>query len=142
MKNKQKMEKKKWGLFKSRKAQFFILSVFAIVTILYFLSRWLEPSTVIDTSSVALKEESFVFNNIKEKAFDVVDSSKNCEELNFNLQEYKQAAEDYALSKNYLLDFNYAYPSCVSPMNINFTMALTSTNMQLASNFSTTWRNI
>ncbi len=139
MKNKQKMEKKKWSLFKSRKAQFFILSVFAIVTTLYFLSRWLEPNTVIDTSSVALREEAFVFNNIKEKTFDVLTSSKNCEELNFNLQEYKQAAEDYALSKNYLLDFNYAYPSCVSGMNIDFTMILTSTNMQLASNFSVRW---
>jgi len=137
MKNKQKRER--WSLFKSRKAQFFILSALTIVTILYFLSRWLEPSTVIDTSSVALSEEPFVFNNIKEKTFDVVSSSKNCEELNFNLQEYKQVAENYALSKNYLVDFNYAYPSCFSGMNINFTMKLTSTNMQLASNFSTTW---
>ena len=137
MKNKQKRER--WSLFKSRKAQFFILSALTIVTILYFLSRWLEPSTVIDTSSVALSEEPFVFNNIKEKTFDVVSSSKNCEELNFNLQEYKQVAENYALSKNYLFDFNYVYPSCFSGMNIDFTMKLTSTNMQLASNFSTTW---
>jgi hypothetical protein len=141
MRNKQKMEKKKWSLFKSRKAQFFILSVFAIVTILYFLSRWLEPSTVIDTSSVALRDEPFIFDNIKEKASYVVNSSKNCEELNFNLQEYKQVAEDYALNKNCLLDFNYAYPACVSGMKIDFIMTLTSTNMQLASNFSTTWTN-
>jgi hypothetical protein len=141
MKNKQKMEKKRWSLFKSRKAQFFILSALTIVTILYFLSRWLEPSTVIDTSSVALSEESFVFNYIKEKTFDVVNSSRNCEELNFNLQEYKQAAEDYALSKNYRLDFNYVYPPCTNGININFTMTLTSTDMQLASTFNKTWTN-
>jgi len=139
MKNKGKMEKKKQSFIKSRKAQFFIVSALTIVTILYFLSRWLEPSTVIDTSSVALLEESFVFNNIKEKAVDVVNSSRNCEELNFNLQEYKQASEGYALSKNYLLDFSYGYSSCVSGMKIDFTMTLTSTDMQLASRFSTTW---
>lgn len=129
------------NLLKSRKAQFFILSVFVIVSILYFLSRWLEPSTLIDTSSVVLMEEPFIFNNIKEKVVDVVFLSKECDELKFNLDEYREAVEDYLLSKNCLLDFNYTYPTCVRGITINFTMELTSTKMQLASNFSLTWMN-
>lgn len=123
----------------SRKAQFFILSVFTIVSLLYFLSRWLEPSTVTDTSYIALIDEPFVFDNIKEKAVGVVRSSKDCEELKFNLEEYKEFAEDYVLSKNCLLDFNYTYPSCSSGMNVDFKIKLTSTRMQIASNFSVTW---
>lgn len=127
------MKQHKHSLLKSRKAQFYILSAVAIIGILYFLSRWLEPGTIVDTSSIALMEEPFIFNNIKEKANETVKSSKDCEELEFNLEEYKQFVDDYALEKNYLIDLNYSY-SC--PGIVDFKIKLVSTSMTIASNFS------
>jgi len=127
------------SLLKSRKAQFYILSAVAIISVLYFLSRWLEPTSMVDTSSVALLDEPFVFNNIKEKAMEVVKVSKDCEELQFNLEEYKQFAENYALEKSYLLELFYTYPSCIPGTDVNFKMKLISTRATIASNFSVTW---
>ena len=91
------------SLSRSRKAQFFVLSAFTIVTIVFFLSQWIEPYTIIDTSSIALKEEFFIFNNIKEKAVETVKNS-TCEELEYNLGEFKTFAENFASMKN--LDLN------------------------------------
>lgn len=125
------------NLLKSRKAQFYILSVVAIIGILYFLSRWMEPGTITDTSSVVLMNEPFIFNNIKEKAVQVVKSSKDCEELGFNLGEYKSYVESYSSEETYALDFNYTYASC--PGTVDFKMKLTSPSADIASNFSVTW---
>jgi ABC-type antimicrobial peptide transport system permease subunit len=72
----------RWKKFsKPRKAQFFVLSAFTIVTILYFVSQWIAPYTIPDTSSVALMEEPYIFNNIIEKARSVVKSSQTCETM-------------------------------------------------------------
>jgi len=94
------------SLLRSRKAQFFVLSAFAVVTILYFVSRWIEPYTIIDTSSVVLHDESFIFNNIVEKTNEIISISKSPEDLSFNIQEYKNFVEQYALSKNLKLTFD------------------------------------
>jgi len=94
-------------LLKSRKAQFFVLSAFAIVTVVFFLSQWIEPYTIIDTSSAALREDFFIFNNIKEKAVETVKGSKDCEDLRYNLGEYKSFTENFASMKN--LDLNVTY---------------------------------
>lgn len=94
------------SLLKSRKAQFFVLSAFTIVTILYLISGWVEPYTIIDTSSVVLMEETFVFNNIVEKANETIHISKTPEDLRYNIQEYKNFAEEYALGKNFKLTFD------------------------------------
>ena len=81
----------------SRKAQFILLSAFAIVTILFTVSRWIEPYTITETSSIPIREEFFIFNNIKEKAAEVVMKSKDCEDLIFNLQEYEDYVERLSL---------------------------------------------
>jgi hypothetical protein len=85
-----------------------VLSAFAIVTVVFFLSQWIEPYTITDTSSVALKEEFFIFNDIKEKAIETVKNSKDCEELRYILLtptgEFKIFAENFASMKN--LDLN------------------------------------
>jgi hypothetical protein len=94
------------SLLKSRKAQFFVLSAFAIVTVVFFISRWIEPYTIIDTSSVILAEEPFIFNNIAEKANETIYISKNPNELRFNIEEYKQFVEEYALRKNLKITFD------------------------------------
>jgi hypothetical protein len=91
---------------KSRKAQFFILSAFAIITAIYFISRWIEPYTIIDTSSVVLMEEPFIFNNIVEKANETIYISKSPEGLRYNIEEYKQFVEEYALGKNLKITFD------------------------------------
>ncbi len=123
-------------LLKYRKAQFFVLSAFAIISVLYLLSRWIEPSAVTDTSQIALVDEPFIFNNIKEKAEKVVQISKDCDDLKFNLEEYKQFVGNYAREKNYLLILTYTYPTCTSGITVNFNMKLISTRMELSSDFS------
>lgn len=92
--------------FKSKKAQFYVLTAFAIVSILYLVSTWIEPYTIIDTSSVALMEESFIFNNIVEKTQETIKISKNPDDLKFNIQEYKQFVQDYGLRKNLKITFD------------------------------------
>lgn len=138
----------KQSLLKSRKAQFFIISAFTIVTILYFISKWMEPYTIIDTSSIAGMEEPFIFNNIKEKAEYTIKGSKNCEDLKYNLQEYKFFAENYVLEKGYNLDLNYTVANCPeevvpappgSPTVVAFKMTLISPAAYLRSEFSCGW---
>lgn len=125
------------NLLKSRKAQFFILSAVAIIGILYFLSRWLEPSSIIDTSSIVSMEEPFVFNNVKEKAVETVQNSKSCEELKYNLEEYNAFVENYAIEKNYIINLNYTY-DCFTK-DVDFNMKLTSTKASIESNFTAIW---
>ncbi len=97
---------------KFRKGQFFILTAVAIVTILFFISRWLGPNTQIDTSAFALSEELFTFDNIREKAVTAAKGSENCDDLTYNLQEFKRFVEEFALEKNYKMTFNFNVQSC------------------------------
>ena len=131
------------SLLRSKKAQFFLLSAFAIVTIAFFVSKWIEPYTIIDTSSVVLRDEAFIFNNIKEKAVTVINGSKNCEDLFYNLEEYKNFVEDYASKKNYKLDFDYYMSPCYEgssfPVVVETRTRLKSTNMDLYANYSSGW---
>jgi len=127
-----------------KKAQFFILSAFAIVAMLYLISRWIEPFTIVDTSQVALMDEIFIFNNIKEKTATVIKDSKTCEDLNYNLQEYKDFVESYALSKGYRISFAYLLTPCIP--NVPFpvyaaqiNLTLQSPRATLNSQFSYSW---
>lgn len=110
---------------KRNKAQFFILSAIVIVGILYFISRWLEPHTIIDTSTVASSEELFIFNNIAEKARIVLSTGTSPEELKYNLEEYKAFVENYALYKNIKMDFDISHISFGDPTTgyINITLS-------------------
>jgi len=125
-------------LLKSKKAQFFILSAFAIVSILYLVSRWIEPYTIIDTSEMVLNEELFVFNNIIEKIKKTVDISINCEEYKLNIDEYRNFVTDYASKKNLRLNFDR---QIIEPCNDNiletkFNITLTSEKMILNKEFT------
>ena len=125
---------------KKRKAQFFVLSAYTIVALLYIMSSWIQPYTIIDTSAIALIQDPYVFNNIKEKVTDVAKLSKDCEELKDNLEEYKQFVENYALEKGYKLDFYYSYPSCnPSETIVDFEIRMTSIRMTISSTFSIQW---
>jgi len=123
-----------------RKAQFFILAAFTIVTMFYLISRWIEPFTIIDTSQVPLMDEIFIFNNIKEKTFSVIRQSKSCEDVTFNIQEYREFVVNYALGKGYRLTYNYTLDSCPSSSFIvKINMILQSPRTTLSSNFSYPW---
>lgn len=99
-----------------RKAQFFILSALTIVGILYLVSRWSEPYTIIDTSAVAVSEEIFIFNNVVDKArYLAYNTCENPEELEYSLEEYKAFVENYALGKNINIDFDISHVTFSEP---------------------------
>jgi hypothetical protein len=136
-------KKGKKPLFKSRKAQFFILSAVTIVSVLYFVSRWVEPFSIIDTSQSAMLEEPFLFNNIKEKAIETVNSSKSCRELRYNLEEFKNFVEGYTKTKN-LIVFSYQFPApCIenppSPAVVEFNISLFSPKTKINDVFWLGW---
>lgn len=131
-----------------RKAQFFVLSAFAIVSILYLLSSWIQPYTILDTSSVVLQQGPFIFNNLKEKAIETVNISKTCTDLMYDLDEYNNFITSYASSQNINLNFTYnisqiTIPNCQIPSGsqivIPMNLTLKSTNAFIASNFTATW---
>lgn len=129
------------SLLKS-KAQFFILSAFVIVGILYLISKWMQPLTVIDTSSAALMDEYSVFNNIKEKMVYAVNGSKSCEDLTYNLDEYYNYVKNYVLSKGYGFNFNVSISPCYDepplfPVVVESQIKLSSPSAELGTTFYT-----
>jgi hypothetical protein len=129
---------------KRRKAQFFVLTAFTIVGILYLISSWIQPFTIVDTSAVILLEEPFIFNNLKEKTITTVNISKTCDDLFYNLDEYSNFIQSFASGKNLQLVFYYDTPNCQSlpsrtPLPIQFYMTLRSSRVYILSNFTTTW---
>lgn len=123
--------------FKFKKAQFYILTAFVIVSIIFIVSMWIESYTIIDTSSVPMMEEPFVFNNIVEKAIEVVKQGKSCDDLKYNLGEYKTFVEKYGVTKNFniSLSYNIVQP-CDSKLNTSFNLVLISTKASISSSFS------
>lgn len=95
-----------------RKGQFFILTAIAIVTVLFFIGRWMQPLAQADTSSIVSQEEFSTFDNIKGKVANVAKGSDNCDDLNYNLQDFKEFLKNFAAEKNYRISFNYKIQSC------------------------------
>ncbi|MEM5869857.1 MAG: hypothetical protein QXR09_01675 [Candidatus Aenigmatarchaeota archaeon] len=127
------------NLLNSKKAQFFVLSAFAIIVTIFSLSQWIEPYTITDTSYIVMREEFFIFNNIVEKVKETVNLSKNCEELEFNLEEYKTFVEDYASTKTLSLDLSYVILNCdSSAAQVFFNITLTSPVSQIKKSFVST----
>jgi hypothetical protein len=113
---------------KMKKAQFFILSVFIITGVMFLISKWMQPLNIIDTSSVVLHEEPFIFNNIIEKAEETIKTTKNCEDLPFNLEEYKNFVEGFVLEKGFLINFTYNINDCSS---VELNVSLSSQKMKI-----------
>lgn len=126
-----------------RKAQFFILSVFIMITILFVISEFIQPSSIFDTSSVVISDDVFTFNNIKEKAISVVDLSENCKDLSLNLEEYKNFIQKVATQKNQQIVFNYDLSSCKdSTLTTDFYVALVSTHSSEDATFTATKKRL
>ncbi len=125
----------------AKKGQFFILTAVAIVTILFFIGRWIGPSAQVDTSSIAASEEFSTFDNIKEKASSVVKNSDSCDDLNYNLQEYKNFIDNFATEKNYKIIFDYTTTPCSESLGTvtEFTLRITSQKVDAQRDFSVAW---
>ncbi|MEM5808158.1 MAG: hypothetical protein QW818_03435 [Candidatus Aenigmatarchaeota archaeon] len=129
------------SLRSARKGQFFILTTVVVVTILFFISRWIGPPAQVDTSDIVQMEELFTFDNIREKTTEVVKYSENCDDLNYNLQEYKNFLDEYGKEKNYRIDFSYSPSPCFEEFGavVYFSLKITSNKVNAESSFSVTW---
>jgi len=130
--------------FASDKAQFLVITAFVIVSIFYLVSKWMQPYTIPDTSEIVLAEEPYVFNNIKEKALQVVNTSQSCDELVDNLAEYKAYVEDYAFRKlivyfDYSLETPCYEASPQFPVLVLFDIRIQSQGMSVADRFYGYW---
>lgn len=125
----------------ARKGQFFIMTALAVVTVLFFVGRWSDPLTQIDTSNIVLSDELFTFDNLYEKTTEVVKKSANCEDLAYNLQEYKDFISDFSKTKNYKIDFIYSMGSCIdgNGATISFKMRVQSEQSNAQKDFIITW---
>ena len=126
------------NLLRSRKAQFYIISVVGIVTILYAMGKSLTSSMIIDTSEIAMRNDYFFFNNMVEKTLETLNASKSCEDLRFNLEEFKNIATR-AFAPNFRVEYNYRIISCNETLRtamVSFDITLYSVNSQIATSFT------
>jgi hypothetical protein len=128
----------------SSKAQFLVITAFVIVSIFYLVSKWMQPYTIPDTSEIVLAEEPYVFNNIKEKALDIVATSGSCEELVNGLDEYKTYVEYYAFRKlivyfDYTLETPCYKPDPDFPVLVLFDIRVQSQTMKVSDKFYGFW---
>jgi len=126
------------NLLKSRKAQFYIVSVVGIVTILYAIGKGLTTSMIIDTSELALRNDHFIFNNIVEKTLVTLNASKSCEDLRFNLEEFKSIVVR-TFAPEFRVDYNYTIISCndtTRSATVSFNITLYSINSEIGTAFT------
>ena len=126
------------NLLKYRKAQFYIVSVVGIVTILYAMGKSLTSSVIIDTSEIAMRNDYFVFNNIVEKTLKTLNTSKSCEDLRFNLEEFKNIVTR-TFAPNFRVEYSYSIVSCsdsTRSATVSFNITLYSIDSQIGTNFT------
>ena len=99
------------NLLKYKKGQFFLISIVSLSIILYAMSKIIFPPVMIDTSSIALRDDFFVFNNVIEKSLQTLNVSKSCEDLSYNLQELKGIVRN-AYSPKFRIEYNYIINYC------------------------------
>ncbi|NCO97529.1 MAG: hypothetical protein COY38_03635 [Candidatus Aenigmarchaeota archaeon CG_4_10_14_0_8_um_filter_37_24] len=114
----------------SNKAQFFILTSVMIVFVFFSLSKYVNQYSLIDTSKVAEGAETFMFENIKEKAIKTIHIS-NFNNVDGRLQTYKDFVQDMANDRGYKLTFDYQ----VVPPKVFFNMILMSEKYTISSQF-------
>lgn len=120
------------------KAQFFILSAFVIIGIMFVLSQFVRPSEIFDTSKTVLMDEVYIFNNIKEKSVEVVKISGSCNNLRLNIDEYKSFIKDFLVQRNAFLNYSYEIiQPCDNAVHFtSFSMTLNTPRVSMTSHFS------
>ncbi|MCX6820531.1 MAG: hypothetical protein NT016_01095 [Candidatus Aenigmarchaeota archaeon] len=127
-----------------RKAQFLIITAVVIVSIFYLVSKWMQPYSIPDASEIVLSEQPFVFNNVKEKALEVVATSSSCSELVDNLDEFKTYVDTFAFKKM-IVYFDYTLNTpCYSydprfPILVLFNIRIQSIGMTVSDRFYGFW---
>jgi len=111
-----------------------------MITIMFIVSTFIQPSGVPDTSSTVLMDEVFTFVNIREKAESVVKLSDGCSDLDGNLGEYKQFVQAFVGQRNARLIFDYkiVQPCVDSVLATDFYIRLTSPRASIDASFRTT----
>jgi hypothetical protein len=109
-----------------------------MVTIIFVVSQFTQPSGILDTSSAVLADETFLFNNIKEKSISIVKLSDSCRDLGFDLEEYKLFIEGFATQRNIrvVYDFEIVQPCSDATMTTDFYIALKSPRASTDSTFT------
>jgi hypothetical protein len=121
--------------FSGKKAEFFILTTVVIVGVFYSLSKYINPYAFVDTSKAASGGETFFFDNVKEKAIKTVQISSS-DELNSNLNDFKNSVEDMAIERGYNLEFYYWNKTELTGNYVYIDMVLTSEKYTLKGNFT------
>lgn len=116
--------------FSNRKAQFFILTAVVIIGLFYGLSRYVNPFSFIDTSAAVRGDETFFFDNVKEKTTKTVQISAAAD-LEDNMREFKEFAQKVASENGYVLSYSYD----VGSQTVNVSMTLRSQKTELKSDF-------
>jgi hypothetical protein len=111
-----------------------------MITIMFVVSTFIQPSNVFDTSSAVLMDEAFVFTNIREKTESVVKLSDSCADLDSNLGEYKQFIQSFIGQRNARLDFDYriVQPCVDNILATDFYIRLTSPRASIDASFRAT----
>lgn len=100
------------SIFRRSKAQFFILSAFVMITILFVVSQFIQPTGIFDTASAVLSDDIYTFNNIKEKSISIVKLSEDCDDLRNNLNEYREFVTSFVTQSNKRLVFDVLPATC------------------------------
>lgn len=102
--------------YKYFKSQFMTLGAILIVSILIILFFLTYRVVFVDVSQF-LPEYALLIKNIKEKALDIINLSKNCEEFKYNLEEFSKELEK--LQKfGYYVSIKVRVSPCQQPYNI------------------------
>lgn len=122
------------------KAQFFVLSAFVIIVILFVVSQFIQPAGLLDSSAAVLIDEPFTFNNIREKSMDVVRLTESCADLPLNLEEYRQFVQRFMAQRNVRMvyQFQVAQPCSDAVMLTRFNLTISSPRASIYGSFSAT----
>ncbi len=126
---------------KGHKAQFFVLSAFVIITILFVVSQFVQPAAIFDSSSAVLVSEPFTFNNIRDKSEYIVKSAETCGDMTNGLNEFKAFVENFGTKRNTRITYNFNVVSCVdSPRSgsVSFYLGVVSTAAGIDGRFTVT----
>ena len=120
---------------KSKKGQFFILSTISLIIILSAMTRILSFSNIPSTYESLFRNEFLTFNNIVSKSIKTVDISRDCEDLNFNLEELKKIIKDtYEI---FHIGLEYSIENCnQSFVNVSFRITLKSQVSEMGTEFN------
>ncbi len=118
----------------SSKAQFFIISMVVIVSVLIGIQNLFAGYYAVDLSEPYKKQEDFWFRNIKEQTTRRIGQGE-CPELSADFVEIKMSTEKYLAKKGVEFSIVNKTPICPKGGTITIKMNMTSSNTQLSEEF-------